>query len=83
MGLLDPRDSLDVTGCLRFGLLQPSPESISIFTSRDNHVLQAVHDVEIPGCILIADVSGAKQPISKCKRCLFWIVALSPEFLSI
>src|SRR2546430_8514930 len=40
---------------------------VDIFAARDNHILQAVLDVEIPVCILIADVSCTKEPISERK----------------
>src|SRR5437667_9946399 len=43
---------------------------VDIFTARDNHVLHAVQDVEIPVCILITDVSRTKQPVSE-RTCSF------------
>src|SRR5262245_10070572 len=36
---------------------------VDVFSARNDHVLQAVQDVEIPVRILIADVTGTKHPI--------------------
>ena len=50
---------------------------VDIFAARDNHVLQAVQDVEIPVCILIADVSRTKQPVSERKCSFFRIIPIT------
>ena len=52
---------------------------VDILASGDNHVFQAVQDIEIPFGILIADVAGAKLAISKCKRSLVGIIPVSPH----
>src|SRR5215471_8499738 len=50
---------------------------VDIFSARNNHVLQAVQDVEIPVRILIADVSGTKQAIFKRSCRFFWIIPVT------
>src|SRR5713101_4534085 len=52
---------------------------INIFATCDNHVFQAVKDVEIAVRILIADVSSAKHSVSKCESRVFWIVPVAPH----
>ena len=52
---------------------------INIFATGDNHVFQAVKDVEIAVRILIADVSRPKHSVSKCERRVFWIVPATPR----
>src|SRR5258708_18176359 len=57
-------DRLDFTG-------------VNIFATGDNHVLQAVQDVEIAVRILIAKVACAKKPISECARGFVRIVPIA------
>src|SRR5277367_2689981 len=52
---------------------------INIFATCDNHVLQAVEDVEIAVRILIAYVSRAKHSLSKCESRVFWMVPVIPH----
>src|ERR1700733_6381304 len=52
---------------------------INIFATGDNHVFQAVKDVEIAVRIPITDVSRAKHSVSKCERSVFWIVPVTPR----
>src|SRR5712692_10202710 len=47
---------------------------VNIFAARDDHVLHAVQDVEIPVCVLIADVSSAKEAVSERKGSFFRII---------
>src|SRR5260370_8114205 len=50
---------------------------INIFATGNNHVFQAVEDVEIAVGILIAKISCAKQPISECARGFFQVVPIA------
>src|SRR6202035_3177487 len=50
---------------------------INIFTTCDNHVLQAVQDVEIAVRILVTNVSRTKHPISECESRVLRIVPVS------
>src|SRR6266702_3177942 len=50
---------------------------VNILAARDNHILQAVQDVEVPVCILIADVSCSKHPVSERKRSCFRIIPIT------
>src|SRR6266567_8744137 len=52
---------------------------IDIFAACDDHVFQAVEDVEIAVRILIADVSRAKHSISKCEGRVLRIVPVGPH----
>src|SRR5258707_134756 len=52
---------------------------INIFATRDNHVFQAVKDIEIAVRILIADISGAKHSVSKCESRVLRIVIVAPH----
>src|SRR6266699_790328 len=52
---------------------------IDIFAACDDHVFQAVADVEIAVGILIADVSGAEHSVSKCKSRVLRIVPVAPH----
>src|SRR6266699_3377836 len=52
---------------------------INIFATCDNHVFQAVKDVEIAVRILIADVSRAKHSVSKCESRVLRIVPVAPH----
>src|SRR5215510_1773270 len=44
---------------------------VDVFSALNDHVLQAVQDVEIPVRILIADVTGTKHPILE-RSCRFF-----------
>src|ERR1700676_3970280 len=57
-------DSLDLAG-------------IDVLAARDDHVLHAVQDVQIPFRILIADVARSKQPVAERAQGLFAIVPVS------
>src|ERR1700692_3797428 len=50
---------------------------INIFAACDDHVFQAVEDVEIAVRILIADVSRAKHSVSKCESRVLRIVPIA------
>src|SRR5262249_54106469 len=50
---------------------------VNIFAARDDHVFQAVEDVEIPVGILTADVPRTKQPVSKRACSLFLIIPVA------
>src|SRR5260370_14340781 len=50
---------------------------VNILATGDNHVFQAVEDVEIAVGILIAKVSCAKQPVPECARGFFRIVPIA------
>src|ERR1700687_1932571 len=52
---------------------------INIFATCDDHVFQAVEDVEIAVRILIADVSRAKHSVSKCESRVLRIVPVAPH----
>src|SRR6266481_1315013 len=52
---------------------------IDIFPACDNHVFQAVKDVEIAVRILIADVSRTKHSVSKCESGVLRIVPVAPH----
>src|SRR5882762_9269505 len=52
---------------------------INIFPACDDHVFQAVEDIEIALRILIADVSRAKHSVSKCKSRVLRIVPVAPH----
>src|SRR5277367_5716940 len=52
---------------------------IDIFATCDNHVFQAVEDIEIAVRILIAHVSRAKPSVSKCESRVFWMVPVIPH----
>src|ERR1700722_17828772 len=52
---------------------------INIFATGDDHVFQAIEDVEIALPILIADVSRAKHSVSKCESGVFRIVPVAPH----
>src|SRR5882762_9070039 len=52
---------------------------INIFATCDDHVFQAVEDIEIALRILIADVSRAKHSVSKCKSRVLRIVPVAPH----
>src|SRR5215813_2225132 len=54
-------DRLDFTG-------------VNILAASDNHVLQAIQNVEIAVSISIADIAGAKQAVSKGERIRLRIV---------
>src|SRR5258707_14985552 len=50
---------------------------IDILATGNDHVLQAVKDIEIAICILIAEVSCAKEAISEGESGLFLIVPIA------
>src|ERR1700731_3107335 len=52
---------------------------INIFATCDDHVFQAVEDVEIAVRILIADVSRAKHSVSKRESRVLRIVPVAPH----
>src|SRR6202051_1094514 len=52
---------------------------IDVLTARDDHVLHAVQDVQIPFRILIADVARSKQPVAKRAQRLFAIIPVTPH----
>src|ERR1700692_3127491 len=55
---------------------------INIFAACDDHVFQAVEDVEIAVRILIADVSRAKHSVLKCESRVLRIVPVAPHDVS-
>src|SRR5579859_600124 len=52
---------------------------INIFAACDDHVLQAVEDVEIAVRILIADISRAKHSVSKRESRVLRIIPVTPH----
>src|SRR5882762_6994235 len=50
---------------------------IDVLAARDDHVLHAVQDVQIPFRILITDVAGSKQPVAERAQRLFAIIPVT------
>src|SRR5258708_8595617 len=53
------------------------PAGIDVLAARNDHVLHAVQDVQIPFRILIADVARSKQPVAERAQRLFAIVPVT------
>ena len=53
--------------------------AVDFFTPGDDQVLDAVQDVEISVCVLIAHVARAKHSISKHRIGVLWIIPIPPH----
>src|SRR5882724_6624721 len=51
--------------------------AINVIAARNDHVLQAIQDVEVASRILVTDVSRPKQPISKIRFRFIWTIPIS------
>src|SRR5207253_4104915 len=43
---------------------------VNVLPAGDDHVFQAIQDEEVPVCVLIADIAGAKEAVPECTLCL-------------
>src|SRR4029450_5014767 len=50
---------------------------INILAARDDHVLQAIQDEEIPVCILITNVAGSEKAVPEREFSLFRLVPIT------
>src|SRR5690349_16456930 len=55
--------------------------AVNIFAAGDDHVLQAIQNIEIAICILVADVSCAKEAISERCCAIFAFVPIPAHYI--